>query len=74
MAYEDEYKTEHLETCNIDGNHCKIETPLVNEAIGVQCGEEQVGVEYLVVIADDPYCAGRVPAKALYEELKKRYG
>jgi hypothetical protein len=66
----DGYSEQQLKTLNVDGYECKLVTPIDSTAIGVKYGSEQVGTSYLVVIADDPYCAGMVNARKLYEELK----
>lgn len=63
-----------LSVSNVDGALCTIETPM-NEAAVKDMGEGyQLNQEYLTVVSDDPYCWGRVDARKLYEELKKRYG
>lgn len=70
---DEEYKREDLLTENLDGYKCKIYTPLHLKCPRVQYGNEKVGIEYLIVVSDDPYCWGTVDARTLYEELKKRY-
>lgn len=69
----DKVVREELSVENVDGLKCIIEIPLSEDCTMVKYGAEKVGEEYLVVISEDPYCAGVVHARTLYEELKKRY-